>query len=174
MAPYDNSIYRQAPWRAWTRTVEGMAKKVLTWKVFDNFVEMMELSEKGVLVTEFLTWWAICGTGYVSTLEYKDRLKWADTSIFHGTALITLGKMVKRLGMRGLDYPLDWTDGPNGGPKLRVHQTTDKLMKVHEKRSQDILDKVHQDIRNEQKDGRNYSIQRLPWVPRAYRGGQDE
>ena len=82
--------------------------------------------------------------------------------------------MVRKLGMHELGYPLDWTKGPDAEPQLRVHQTSDKDMKVHEKRSKDILEEVHLEIRNEQKDGRNYSIQDPhPWVPVAYRGCRD-
>ena len=176
LAPEDRKIWNEAPWRAWVRTVDVMAKDVITWGVYDNFVELMEhAAVGGVLVTEFLTWWALCGAGHVSTLTYKERQKWADSSIFHGTALLTLGKMVRKLGMHELGYPLDWTNGPDAEPKLRVHQTSDKDMKVHEKRSKDILEEVHLEIRNEQKDGRNYSIQEpYPWVPVAYRGRRDD
>ena len=79
----------------------------------------------------------------------------AETSIFEGTALVTLGKMVKSLSLDQFDYPLDWPKGPDGSPVLRVHQTTDKEMKVHVRRSKDILKEIHGEHRDEQKEGRN-------------------
>ena len=82
LAPEDRNIWNQAPWRAWERTIGIMANNVLTWGVYDNFVELMDhAAVGGVLVTEFLTWWALCGAGHVSTLPYKERVKWAESTM---------------------------------------------------------------------------------------------
>ena len=81
---------------------------------------------------------------------------------------------MKSLRIDQLDYPLDWPEGPDGSLVLRVHQTTDEEMKVHVRRSKDILKEVHGEHHDEQKDGRNYKIHSPPWVPNALRGGQTE
>ena len=142
----DSSKHRMVPWRGWEDILLDFVNNVVNYGVYDDFVLWFKDSaEKGVLVNVFAIWWGLVGAPHVSTLSYKKRKEFVTPSkIFVGMALHSLGRLVKELEWDKQGYPLDWPNGEDEPPVLRVHLTPDDEMAQLQKDCKAEWDRSHE------------------------------
>ena len=83
-------------------------------------------------------------------------------------------RLVKELGWDKKGYPLDWPNGEDEPPVLRVHLTPDDEMAQLQKDCKAEWDRSHDHHKKTLKVGRTYPIHNPPWKPALLRAEEGE
>ena len=104
----------------------------------------------------------------------KGRILSPSPKFFVGTALHSLGRFIKQLGWDKEGYPLDWLNGKDEPPVLRVHLTRDNEMTQLQQDCKDQWKRSNNYHELTLKGGRSYPIHDLPWKPAILRAKEGE
>ena len=140
LIPSDDK-WKSTPALTQDRVFKTLAASILKGGVWPDVESWDKAGKKGCFVVKFFFWWVFGGVAYVSTLPLVNRLAWKTEALKAGSAREReLGWMVTHLKLDELDYPVDFPNGKKADPVLRIHQTSDDLMKVLRADGKKILD----------------------------------
>ena len=164
LIPTDDT-FTSLPALSHDRVFKTLTRKIFKHGVYSDFPSWHENQRLGIFVVEFFFWWGFGGASYVSTLPLAQRMQWKRT-VLRGDSAKELGWLVTSTRMDELEYPVEFPQGRQAPVVLRIHETSDDVMKILKRDGKSSLMRAHHLILDSRKNTQGkYTIGKPLWTP---------